>query len=197
VRKKVLLILVILVAGLIVLIQSRPSAFHVERSTTVSAPAEAIYAQVVDLHHWAGWSPWDKLDPAMKKDYAGDAGAVGSSYHWAGNEKVGEGRMTVAKADPGKQVAFDLEFIKPYAGKCQSALAFAPEGTGTKVTWSIDGQSNFMAKAMELFGGNMDKMMGPDFEHGLAGLKSLVEAAPAAAATAGAATDGAAASTAH
>ena len=90
---------------------------------------------------------------------------------------------------PGKQVAFDLEFIKPYPGKCQSALTFAPEGTGTKVTWSIDGQSNFMAKAMELFGGNMDKMMGPDFERGLAGLKSLVEASPAAAATTGAPAD--------
>jgi hypothetical protein len=191
------MILLILVAGLLVLIQSRPNTYHVERSTTVNAPADAIYSHVADLHNWAAWSPWEKLDPAMKKDYAGDPGAVGSSYHWAGNDKVGEGRMTITKTDPGKDVDMDLEFIKPFAGKCKTALAFAPDGAGTKVTWSMDGESSFMAKAMELFGGNMDKMIGPDFEHGLAGLKSLVEASPAAAATAGAAADSAAAKPAH
>jgi hypothetical protein len=181
--RKVLMIILILIAGLIVLIQAQPSTYHVERSTTVNAPADAIYSHVSDFNQWAAWSPWEKLDPAMKKDYSGAPGTVGESYHWAGNDKVGEGRMTINKLDPGKDVGIDLEFIKPFAGKCQTAFALAPEATATKVTWSIDGKSDFVSKAMCLFGGNMDKMIGPDFEHGLAGLKSVVEASPAAAAT--------------
>jgi hypothetical protein len=182
--RKVLLVVLILIAGLGLVIETRPSAYHVERSTTVNASTDAVYGHVADLHQWGAWSPWDKLDPAMKKDYSGDAGAIGSSYHWTGNDKVGEGRMTVTQADPGKDVGFDLEFIKPFAGKCKTGFAFAPEGAGTKVTWTMDGTSNFMAKAMELFAGNMDKMIGPDFEHGLAGLKQVVEASPAEAAPA-------------
>ena len=180
--RKILLAILVVIAGLGLVIETRPSSYHVERSTTVNAPAEAVYAHVADLHQWAAWSPWDKLDPAMKKDYSGEPGAVGSSYHWAGNDKVGEGRMTVARAEPGKSVGLDLEFIKPFAGKCETGFALAPDSAGTKVTWTMDGKSNFMAKAMELFGGNMDKMIGPDFEHGLAGLKTVVEAAPAEAA---------------
>jgi len=182
--RKVLLAILVVLAGLALLIETRPASYHVERSTVVNAPADAIYGHVADLHQWGAWSPWDKLDPAMKKEYSGDPGAIGSSYHWAGNDKVGEGRMTVTKADPDKAVDYDLEFIKPFAGKCKTGFALAPETGGTKVTWSMDGTSNFMAKAMALFGGNMDKMIGPDFEHGLAGLKSVVEATPAAAATA-------------
>jgi hypothetical protein len=182
--RKVLLVILILIAGLVVLISSRPSTYHVERSVTVNASAETVYPHLADFHQWGEWSPWDKLDPAMKKDYAGDPGAVGSSYHWAGNDKVGEGRMTLTKGDPGQSVGIDLEFIKPFAGKCQTGFALAPAGVGTKVTWSMDGTSNFMAKAMELFAGNMDKMVGPDFDRGLNGLKTVVETAPAEAAPA-------------
>ncbi len=182
--RKLLLAVLVVIAGLGLVIEFRPNTYHVERSTVVNAPADAIYGHIADLHQWAAWSPWDKLDPAMKKEYSGDAGAVGSSYHWAGNDKVGEGRMTVAKVEPGKGVDFDLEFIKPFAGKCKTGFALASAGAGTKVTWSMDGSNNFMAKAMELFGGDMDKMIGPDFEHGLAGMKTVVEAAAAAPAAA-------------
>jgi hypothetical protein len=180
--RKVLLAILVLIAGLVLVIQSRPSAYHIERSVVVQAPAPAVYAHVADFHQWNAWSPWDKFDPAMKKDYAGDPGAVGSSYQWAGNDKVGEGKMTITKIDPPQSAVVDLEFVKPFASSCTSGFAFAPEGAGTKVTWWMDGKSTFMTKAMSLFGGDMDKMVGPDFERGLTQLKTVVEASPAGAA---------------
>jgi len=186
--KKVLLFLLFVVVGFAGFVATRPGTFHIERSTTVSAPAATIQAEIDDFHRWAAWSPWEGLDPAMKKTIEGPASGVGATYHWVGNDKVGEGRMTVTGLEPAAKVDVRLEFMKPWKATNQTAFLLAPEGEGTRVTWTMDGTNDFMGKAMGVFM-NMDKMIGADFEKGLASLKSVAETAAAAApADSGAAT---------
>jgi Polyketide cyclase / dehydrase and lipid transport len=172
------------VAGLIVLllivIVTRPSTFHVERSITMAAPPENAFAQVNDFHAWPAWSPWEKLDPQMKRTHEGSPAGVGAKYSWVGNDQVGEGRMTIEKSEKPSIVAIKLEFLKPFESTSTTTFTFAPTAQGCKVTWAMDGENNFMAKAASLFM-DMDKMIGADFEKGLAAMKTAAEAAPKAA----------------
>ena len=174
--KKIALAFVVAVGVLAAVVATRPSDFRIERSTTVNAPADIAYGLVSDFHGWADWSPWEALDPTMKKTYTGQAGEKGSSYEWQGNKDVGEGRMTIVETKPSSLVEIKLEFIKPFAATSQTTLTFEPAGDKTRVTWAMVGQNNFVAKAMTLFM-NMDKMVGADFEKGLAklGEKSAAE----------------------
>jgi len=183
--KTVLRIIVIVVALCLVFITTRPATFHVERSAVIAAPAATVFDQVNDFHRWAAWSPWGRLDPQMKITCDGPASGTGASYRWTGNDKVGEGSMKITSSTPASQVVIDLRFIKPFPAANVTTFTFAPEGAGTRVTWAMDGKNNFMAKAMSVFM-NMDKMIGPDFERGLASLKGVAESAPAAAARAAA-----------
>jgi hypothetical protein len=175
----VIRVVVILIVLLLGVVMTRPATFHVERSIGIEAPAAAAYEPVADFHRWTEWSPWEKLDPAMSRTVEGVGGAVGSTYHWSGNDKVGEGRMTVLEAEPGDHVTIRLEFLKPFASTSITRFTFAPEPGGTRVTWNMDGNNDLMAKAMSLFA-SMDKMVGPDFERGLANLKTVAESAPVA-----------------
>jgi uncharacterized protein YndB with AHSA1/START domain len=172
--KKVLTGLAALVAALLVVIATRPARYEVVRTTHVAAPPAELFAQVVDFHRWEGWSPWAKIDPNLATDYGGQPGAVGSSYHWSG-EKTGEGRMTILEVEPPERVRIKLEFLKPFAGLSTTTFTFSPSGTGCDVSWRMAGDNDFMGKAMSLFGG-MDRMVGPDFEKGLAKLKAVAEA---------------------
>ena len=176
--KKVLMVLLIVVVGFCGFVATRPATFHVERVTTIAVPSEAVFARINDLHQWDAWSPWEKLDPQMKKTYEGADAGVGASYHWSGNDKVGEGRMTITESEPGSKVGIKLEFIKPWQATNTGTFTFTPEAAGTRVTWAMDGTNNFMAKAMTIFM-NMDQMIGSDFEKGLASLKELSEVAAA------------------
>lgn len=177
--KNVLIALLVVVALFAGFVATRPGTYHVERSATLAASPEVIRPMIADFHRWPDWSPWEKLDPAMKKDFGGPESGPGATYHWVGNDKVGEGRMTITDATTPTDVAIKLEFIKPFASTCDTRFALAPDAAGTKVTWSMDGKANFMTKAMGVFS-PMDKMVGPDFEHGLAAMKSMAEsAAPA------------------
>lgn len=181
--KKILLVVVVVLAVLAVVVATRPDRYEVARSVTVAAPAAVAYGQVADFHRWDAWSPWAKLDPAMKAEYGGPAVGAGATYHWAGNAKVGEGRMTVTAATPASEVVIKLEFLKPMEDTSTTTFAFAPEGGGTRVTWTMAGKLGFVGKAMCLVK-NMDQMMGPDFEKGLAALKGVAEAEARAAAAA-------------
>lgn len=181
--KKVGIGVAALIGVLLIVIATRPSTYHVERSITMSAPAEVVYAQVADFHKWEPWSPWAKLDPSMKVTYEGTQGAVGASYAWTGNDDVGAGKMTILAVEPNKRVDIDLQFIKPFESLAKNGFVFESAGKETKVTWHMDGTNNFMSKAMSLFM-DMDKMIGNDFEKGLAAMKKVAEAAPAAPAAA-------------
>jgi hypothetical protein len=175
--KKILIGLGALFALLLIIISLQPATFHVERSISMAAPPEAAFAQVNDFHGWSAWSPWEKLDPALKRTHDGAPAGVGAKYAWAGNKDVGEGRMTIEKSEPGKLVSIKLEFLKPFEATNQATFTFAKTPEGSKTTWAMDGKNNFISKAMSLVM-NMDKMIGPDFERGLASLKTIAEVAP-------------------
>ena len=149
--------------------------FVVERRETIAATPETVFEKVGNLHGWDEWSPWAELDPEMDKNYSGQQGEVGSSYHWSGNRKVGEGKMTLTEVVPNEKVAIDLHFIKPFKSENVTELTLSPDGDGTNVHWKMTGPNTFMVKVMALIGRNMDKMVGPDFEKGLAKLKRISE----------------------
>ena len=173
---KVLIGLAVVVVMLVAVVATRPSEFRFARSTTISAPAPAVFAQVNDFHRWEAWNPWAKLDPAMKQAYEGAPAGVGAVYTWAGNHEVGEGRMTVTESRPTDLIRIRLDFLKPFAGTSVAEFTFKPEGDQTAVVWSMTGHNNFIAKALCLFM-NMDKMIGGQFEKGLAQMKVAAEAA--------------------
>jgi hypothetical protein len=175
--KKILLGLVVIVVVLCIVIALQSSTYHVERTATINAPAPVVYAQVNDFHNWNAWSPWAKLDPAMKQTFEGAPAGNGAVYTWSGNKEVGEGRMLITESHPSDLVKIKLDFIRPFAGTSATVFTFQPAGNQTTVTWSMNGDKNFIAKAFHLFV-NMDKMIGGDFEKGLAQMKAIAEAAP-------------------
>lgn len=158
----------------LVVVALQPSDFRIERSATMRAPAPAAYAQVNDFQNWRAWSPWEKIDPALKRQYEGPKAGTGAVYAWQGNKDVGEGRMTITESRPGELVRIKLEFFKPFAATSTAEFSFKPAGDGTAVTWTMTGQNNFLSKAMCLFV-SMDSMVGGMFEQGLAQMKTVVE----------------------
>lgn len=171
---KILIGVVVVIGALAAYIALQPSDFAVSRSATFAAPAPAVFAQVNELRKWKAWSPWAKKDPNAKETYEGPAAGTGSVMSWAGNKDVGEGRMTIVESQPNALVRFKLEFFKPFAATNSAEFAFKEEAGRTAVTWTMRGQNNFVGKAMCLVF-DMDKMVGGDFEAGLAGIKALVE----------------------
>lgn len=172
---KIVLVTLIVLGVLIGIIALQPSEYRVSRSTLIAAPPGAVFAAVDDFHKWEGWSPWAKLDPGMKVTYSGPASGMGAVYSWVGNDQVGEGRMTILESHPAELVRIKLEFIKPFASTANTEFALKPTNGGTTVEWTMSGENDFMSKAMCFFMGGMDKMVGPDFEKGLAQMKSAVE----------------------
>src|SRR5262245_14968771 len=173
--KKILIAIAVIMVVFVIIVALQPAEFRVSRTASIAAPAEAVFAQVNELKKWEAWSPWTKIDPAMKQTYEGPAAGTGAISRWAGNSQVGEGSMTITESRPNELIRFNLEFIKPMAGTSTAEFNFQPEGNQTRVTWSMSGKNNFIAKAMCLFL-NMDKMIGGEFEKGLAQMKSIAEA---------------------
>lgn len=168
-----LLLAVALLAGFIA---TRPSEFTIQRTRTLAAPPEVVHAYVNDFHKWAEWSPWEKIDPGMRREYEGAQAGPGASYHWVGNEEVGEGRMTITASTPPDSVTIRLEFMKPFPATNTAEFFIVAGGLGTDVTWAMSGRNNFVAKAFGLVM-NMDKMVGTQFEKGLADLDAVTAAA--------------------
>jgi uncharacterized protein YndB with AHSA1/START domain len=181
--RKILLVLVVLAAVLAVVVYLQPDDYVVERSTVIPAPASDVFPLVNDFHRWNAWSPWEKIDPNMKRTIDGSPTGKGAKYAWIGNKEVGEGSMTITESKPNELILIDLKFVKPMEGQSLTEFKFAPEGTGTKVTWKMSGKNNFVGKAMCLVM-NMDKMVGGQFETGLMAMK-LAATAPATPAATG------------
>ncbi len=161
----------------LIVVAMQPSDFKVERSATMRVPAPAAFAQVNDFHNWRAWSPWEKVDPALKRSYEGPQSGTGAVYAWQGNKDVGEGRMTITESRPGELIRIRLEFFEPFAATNSAEFSFKPMGDATAVTWTMTGQNNFLAKAICLFV-HMDSMVGGMFEQGLAQMKTVVERRP-------------------
>ena len=172
--KRILLGVAVLLIAVVIFVAGRPSAYRITRTATIPAPAAEVFAQVNDFHKWEAWSPWAKLDPAMKTTYEGSSSGAGAIYSWTGNDQVGAGRMKIAESRTNELVRIDLEFIKPFASTSVTEFTFKPAGNQTELTWVMSGNNNFMARAFTLFV-NMDKMIGADFEKGLAQLRTATE----------------------
>lgn len=170
----VLIIVVILIVGLLGIASTKPNTFRYERSTTINAPAEKIFPLIDNLHEWAKWSPYEKLDPNMKRTYDGPDSGVGAKYGWEGNSKAGTGNMLITESTPSSKILIRLEFTRPF--KCVNTAEFTlrPTATGTDVTWALTGESPFINKVMQTIY-PVDKMMGQSFEEGLASLKQIIE----------------------
>jgi Polyketide cyclase / dehydrase and lipid transport len=174
--KKILAGALVIVVVLVAVIAIQPSEFHIARATTIAAPAPIVFAQVNDFHKWDAWNPWGKLDPAATQTYGGAPAGTGAIYAWSGNSEVGEGRMTIVESRPSDLIRIRLEFLKPIAGTSTAEFTFKPEGDQTAVTWAMAGRNTFLAKAVSLVM-NMDRMIGGQFEKGLADMKAVAEAA--------------------
>ena len=172
--KKILAVLLILVAAILVTAAMQPSDFRVTRSISITAEPAAVFPQVNDMQKWLAWSPWEKLDPQMKRTFEGPQSGVGASYSWAGNSDVGSGTSTITESVPNQLVKFKLEMKEPFAGTNDVEFMFKPEGTQTVVSWGMFGKKNFIAKVIGLFF-DCEKMVGAQFEQGLAQLKTVVE----------------------
>lgn len=161
-------------------IATRPPAFRIERSILIAAPPERAFRQVNDFHAWRGWSPYERLDVDLRRDYAGPLSGVGASYSWAG-KKAGEGTMTIEESVPASRIAIRLDFRKPMAATHRATFTFAQAAGGTRVTWAIEGRCNLIQRAVGTVV-DMDALIGREFERGLEALRNLAEAPPFAAA---------------
>jgi uncharacterized protein YndB with AHSA1/START domain len=158
---------------------TRPAAFRITRSRTLAAPPEAVFALVNDFGKWPQWSPWEKLDPGMRREVSTPSAGTGATYHWVGNKKVGEGRMAITESQAPGRVATRLEFIRPWKVTNATQFDIVPSGAGSQVTWTMTGENNLMARAFGLFM-DMDKLVGRDFEKGLAQLDAAASGKPQA-----------------
>jgi hypothetical protein len=172
--KKIAIVIVILIVALLIFAATRPNTFRVERTASIKAPPEKIFPLIDDFHKWGDWSPWEKLDPAMKRTYSGSDSGKGAAYAWEGNNKVGKGRMEITDVFPSSKVIIKLDFEKPMEGHNVSDFSLERKGDSTSVTWVMYGPNSYPAKVISIFF-NMDKMIGKDFEAGLANLKTVAE----------------------
>jgi uncharacterized protein YndB with AHSA1/START domain len=168
------LTLAVALAALLLYAAKRPDSFRIQRTTSINAMPEKVFALVNDFHQWSVWSPWEKLDPALKRTHSGVASGRGAVYAWEGNRKVGQGRMEIVDAMAPAKVVIKLDFIKPFEAHNTAEFSFVPLGGTTQVTWGMHGPSPFMSKLMGIFV-SMDSLVGKDFETGLANLKAAAE----------------------
>jgi Polyketide cyclase / dehydrase and lipid transport len=170
----IVVVLVVVVAAVLGIAAAKPDTFRVQRSASIKASAEKIFENLNDFHRWPSWSPWEKLDPAMQKTHSGAASGPGAVYEWEGNKKVGKGRMEITQASPPSMLTIKLDFFKPFEAHNTAEFTLNGQSDSTTVTWAMTGQQPFFFKVMSVFM-SMDKMIGKDFETGLANLKSITE----------------------
>jgi carbon monoxide dehydrogenase subunit G len=170
----IVVVVLVVIAGVLIYASTRPDSFRVQRSASIKAPPQKIFPLIDDLKAWAGWSPYEKKDPAMKRSFGPITAGKGATYEWAGDKNVGQGRMEILEAQPSSKVLIKLDFIKPFEAHNMAEFTLEPKGDTTQVTWAIFGPSAYITNVMGLFF-NMDTMIGKDFEAGLADLKAAAE----------------------
>jgi uncharacterized protein YndB with AHSA1/START domain len=171
---KVLLVIVVLLAGILLFAASKPDTFRIQRSLTMNASPEKIFPLINDLHNWPQWAPQDRENSTMKRSFSGPESGVGAASEWSGSGSTGKGQMTITQSDAPRLVALKVDFEKPFVAHNVNEFRLEPDGASTKVTWSMQGTNLYMMKLMSVFT-NMDRMMGQHFESGLANLKAVAE----------------------
>ena len=172
--KTIAIVVLVLVGALLAFAATKPDTFRVQRAASIKAPPEKIFPLINDLHSWGAWSPWEKLDPAMKRTHSGAASGKGAVYEWKGNREVGAGRMEIVAASPPSAVRIKLDFLKPFEAHNFAEFTLEPKGDATNVTWAMYGPNTYVSKLMSVFF-SMDRMVGKYFESGLANLKAATE----------------------
>jgi uncharacterized protein YndB with AHSA1/START domain len=168
------ILLALLIAGFLILAAMRPNTFRVQRSIDIDAPPEKIYPLINDYKHWASWSPYEKVDPAMKRTFSGAPSGKGAVYEWDGNKNIGRGRMEIIDATPPSKIGIKLDFFSPFEAHNIAEFTMQPKGDVTNVTWAMHGPVPFMAKIMHMIF-SMDRMVGGQFAEGLANMKAVAE----------------------
>ena len=143
--------------------------FEVVREANIAAPPATVFGLLADFHRWPEWSPWEQLDPDMKRTHSGAPSGVGAVYEWEGNRKAGKGRMEITAAEPSSRIQLALQFLKPFKSNNTTTFDLTPRDGGTHVKWLMVGPKTFLTRVMGIFS-SMDKMVGRDFEKGLANL---------------------------
>jgi uncharacterized protein YndB with AHSA1/START domain len=169
----IIVAIALVVGAVLALAASKPNAFRIQRSTTIKAPPEKIFPHLDDLHAHSAWSPFEK-DPNMKRTHSGAPKGKGAVYEWDGNRKVGSGRIAITDTVPNSKVMLKLDMFRPFTAHNLVEFTLVPNGSGTNVSWAMQGPQPFMAKLMSTFI-NCDKMVGSQFEEGLAKLKAIAE----------------------
>lgn len=172
--KKIALIVIVFIVGVLLFAATRPDTFRVERSIAINAAPEKIFALVNDFRIWRQWSPWENIDPNLKRSYSGAASGVGAVYAWEGNKEIGSGRMEILNTAPSTQIIIQLDFIEPFSARNTAEFNFKQIDAVTEVVWTMHGSNSYMHKLMGLFF-SMDKMVGSSFETGLMNLKNIAE----------------------
>lgn len=172
--KVIALVIIVLVIAFLLYVMTRPNTFRVQRSTVINAPPEKIFPLLNDFHSFGLWSPYEKLDPVMKRTYKGAVKGTGAIYEWEGNNKAGKGRMEITESMSPSRIAINLDFEKPFQAHNIIEFMLVPNGNSTEMTWAMHGPVPFMGKVIHVFM-DMDRMVGKDFETGLANLKAIVE----------------------
>lgn len=172
--KIIAIFVAVLIAGVLIFATTKPDTFRVQRATSIKAPPEKVFALINDFNRWGAWSPWEKKDPAMKRTFGATTSGKGATYAWEGNRDVGQGRMEIAESIPASKVALKLDFLKPFEAHNTVEFTLDSKGDTTNVTWVMQGPTPYFAKIIHVFI-NMDRMVGNDFEAGLANLKSAAE----------------------
>jgi carbon monoxide dehydrogenase subunit G len=172
--KKIAIVVAVLIAALLAYAATQPDTFRVQRAASIKAPPEKIFAVLNDFQRWDAWSPWEKKDPAMKRTFSVVTTGKGAQYAWEGNREVGQGRMEISESVAPSKLAIKLDFLKPFEAHNTVEFTLEPKGEATNVTWAMQGDTPYVAKIVHVFL-NMDKLVGKDFETGLANLKTLAE----------------------
>jgi uncharacterized protein YndB with AHSA1/START domain len=169
-----LLALALAIAALLIYAATRPDTLQVQRSARIAAPAEKIFPLINDMRSFNRWNPYEKKDPQLKGSYSGPAAGPGAAYRFEGNKEVGKGSLEITESAPAALVAMRLDMQEPMAASNSIRFTLQPQGEATEVTWAMQGASPYIAKLFGIFI-DMDKMIGRDFEAGLASLKTLAE----------------------
>ena len=168
------LVVVLAVAGVLALAAMKPDVFRVQRVASIKAPPDKVFALINDFKKWQGWSPWEKKDPAMKRSFGAATAGKGASYAWEGNKDVGQGSMEITNSVPSSAISLKLDFLKPFEAHNVVDFTLEAKGDSTQITWTMAGPTPFFGKIIHVFM-DMDRMVGKDFEAGLANLGAVAE----------------------
>jgi len=171
--KRILLVLVAAIVAVLAYAAIQPDTFSLSRSTSIAATPERLYPLIADMKAFNGWNPWLRKDPTSRLTYEGPPSGVGSAYAWE-SAQLGAGRMEVTELTPNSRMAAKLEFLKPMVAHNRVEFTLQPQGAATNVTWTMSGPMPYLSKLICVFV-SMDRMVGPDFEAGLANLKAQAE----------------------